>query len=128
MARLTMVFGSLLIVIALIGFIATGHAHPTALIPAAFGLALVLSGAAANTPVEKKRALWMHIAVTVGLLGFLSTATAIYHWVQMLRGVAVARPAAVEEKAAMSIICLIFVLLCVRSFITARRSRKGLPA
>ena len=32
-------------------------------------------------------------------------------------------PAAIEEKAAMSALMLIYVLLCVRSFITARRTR-----
>ena len=32
-------------------------------------------------------------------------------------------PIAVEEKAAMSVLLLFFVLLCVRSFIAARRAR-----
>jgi hypothetical protein len=30
----------------------------------------------------------------------------------------------VREKATMSLLCLIFVLLCVRSFIEARKARK----
>ena len=42
--------------------------------------------------------------------------------VRMLRGVGFPHPIAVEEKAAMSVICLVFVGLCVRSFIAARRS------
>jgi hypothetical protein len=40
-----------------------------------------------------------------------------------LNGRQFAHPAAVEEKAAMSVLLLIFVALCVRSFIAARRAR-----
>jgi hypothetical protein len=67
----------------------------------------------------------MHIAVTVGLLGFLGTALAIWQQIQLWRGVSFPFPAAVEEKAAMSVLCLIFTLICVRSFIAARRDRKS---
>jgi hypothetical protein len=34
-----------------------------------------------------------------------------------------AHPEAVEAQAAMAVICLVFTLLCVRSFIAARRVR-----
>jgi len=40
-------------------------------------------------------------------------------------GVELAHPAAVHEQLLMAAICLVFVLLCVRSFIAARRSRVG---
>jgi hypothetical protein len=33
------------------------------------------------------------------------------------------RPVAVKEEFAMAVICLIYVLMCVRSFIAARRTR-----
>jgi hypothetical protein len=65
----------------------------------------------------------MHIAVTVGLLGFLGTATSLVDAVRLFQGKLFPYPAAVEEKAAMAILVLIFVILCVRSFITARRAR-----
>jgi fucose 4-O-acetylase-like acetyltransferase len=125
MARLTIVFGFLLIVVAVIGFVATGHAHPTALIPGGFGLLLVLCGTLANSSDDKRRMLWMHIAVTLGLLGFLATAKAIFQTVEIFQGMALPHPPAIEEKAAMSAVCLVFTLLCVRSFITARRARKA---
>jgi len=38
-------------------------------------------------------------------------------------GGALARPAATEEQAAMAVICLVFVAMCIRSFIAARRGR-----
>jgi hypothetical protein len=63
------------------------------------------------------------IAVTVGLLGFLATAPALISVVQLFKGKLFPYPAAIEEKAAMSALMLIYVLLCVRSFITARRTR-----
>jgi hypothetical protein len=127
MGKLTIVFGVVLILLGVWGFVATGSAHPTALIPGGFGLLFILFGALASTENSKKRMLWMHIAVTVALLGFLGTIPAIVDEVRMLRGVAFPHPIAVEEKALMSLISLFFVLLCVRSFIAARRARKVSP-
>src|ERR1035437_4132618 len=71
MAKLTIWFGVVLIVLGAWGFIGTGSAHPTALMPCYFGLAMVVAGLLANTEDAKRRMLWMHVAVTVGLLGFL---------------------------------------------------------
>ncbi len=123
MAKLTILFGVLLILVGLIGYFATGHVHPTALIPAGFGLLLGIFGLLADTPDSKRRMLFMHIAVTFGLLGFLATIQGLVQWFQYLGGKVFAYPAAVQSKAAMSILCFIFVLLCVRSFIAARRAR-----
>jgi len=121
MAKVTIAVGVVLIALGVWGFIGTGSAHPTALIPAYFGLVLAICGSLAITEDTKRRMLWMHIAVTVGLLGFLGTAAAVVDEVRMLRGTAFPHPIAVEEKAAMSVVCLVFVALCVRSFIAARR-------
>ncbi len=49
----------------------TGSIHPTALIPTWFGLALVAGGLLAISPSEGRRKLFMHINVTVGLLGLI---------------------------------------------------------
>jgi hypothetical protein len=38
-------------------------------------------------------------------------------------GTPLEHPIAVEDQAAMAVICLVYVLLCVRSFIAARRTR-----
>ena len=67
--------------------------------------------------------LFMHIAVTVGLLGFLGTVQGLFQAFQLFKGKLFPYPAAVEEKAAMAALMLIYVVLCVRSFITARRAR-----
>jgi hypothetical protein len=78
----------------------------------------------------------MHIAVTVGLLGFLGTIPGLIAMVGFVTGthqetanehievgaLSVHKLAA-EVQSATSVLCLIFVLLCVRSFIAARRAR-----
>jgi hypothetical protein len=123
MAKLTIVFGILLILLGAVGFVSTGGVHPTSLIPSIIGLFFVLFGVMANTEDSKKRMLWMHISVTVALLAFLGTIPADIDVVRLSRGVYFAHPIAVEEKAALSLLCLIYVLFCVRSFISARRAR-----
>ncbi|MBW4026782.1 hypothetical protein [Acidipila rosea] len=123
MARLTISFGIVLILLGLFSFMATGAHAPTSLIPAFAGLLLVIFGFLARTDDVKKRMLHMHIAVTIGLLGFLGTAKALVDFVRMKQGVQFARPVAVEEKAAMAALLLVYVVLCVRSFIAARRAR-----
>ncbi len=123
MAKITIGLAVVLIALGLVGFIGTGSAHPTALIPAALGLLLGVFGYLSLSPDAGRRKLFMHINVTLGLLGFLGTVMGLIQWFQMLAGKAVERPEAVEAKAAMAILCLIYVILCVRSFISARRNR-----
>ena len=123
MAKVTVLFGILLILLGGAFFMATGQKFPTSLIPAGFGVVLVALGSLAGGPDPKRRMLFMHIAVTVGLLGFLFTSPALFQVVELFKGKLFPYPAAIEEKAAMSGLLLIYVVLCVRSFIAARRSR-----
>ena len=123
MAKLTIVFGILLILVGVAGFVSTGSAHPTALIPAGAGLLFILFGAMANSENPKKRMLWMHISVTVALLVFLGTIPADIQAIRLARGNALPHPVSILEKGALSLLCLLYVLACVRSFINARRLR-----
>lgn len=122
MAKLTMVFGVLLVLLSAGAFAFISH-FPHTLIPGAFGIVLIVLGALARTPDQKRRMLFMHIAVTVALLGFLGTIPGFIGIVRMWTGHLVARPEAAQVQAMMGSLCLIFVLLCVRSFISARRAR-----
>jgi multisubunit Na+/H+ antiporter MnhF subunit len=121
MAKVTILFGVLLFLLGVVVWVGTGRHAPTALIPAYLGIVLAILGLLARTENQKRRMLMMHIAVTLGLLGFLATAKSIWDFIQMERGHVFARPIAVEDKAVMSMMLLIYVLLCVRSFIKARR-------
>jgi hypothetical protein len=123
MAKLTIVFGILLIILGVTGYVYTGSAHPTALIPAGAGILFIIFGALAGSDNPKKRMLWMHISVTVALLLFLSLIRADIDVIRLGRGVSFPYPAAVIEKSATSLLSLLYVLFCVRSFIAARRQR-----
>ncbi len=114
----------LLIALGLVSYFGTGSQHPTALIPTWFGLALGIFGFLAISPSEARRKLFMHINVTIGLIGFLGAA-----W-RALQGYGHARSLGIEpDKIAlgaqltMAGLLLIYVAMCVKSFIEARRSR-----
>ena len=119
MAKVTILFGLLLIVLGVVGYVGTGRSAPTALIPTYIGIVFTILGFLARRGSQKKRMTVMQIAVTLGLLLFLGTAKSIWDFIQMERGHAMLRPIAVEDKAVMSMMMLIYVLLCVRSFIKA---------
>src|SRR5271163_1588709 len=104
MARITILFGIVLILLGGFGYVATGSHYPTALIPSGFGIVLAVLGFFAYTPDSKRRMLFMHIAVTVGLLGFLFTAAGLIQYIELLGGRQFPHPSAVEEKAAMSVL------------------------
>ena len=98
MAKLTLVVGLILIILGVAVFIATGSHAPTALIPAYFGILLGILGLLANTPNSKRRMLFMHIAVTVGLIGFIFPGwRGIGDLMTQMHGEIVLRPAAMKE-------------------------------
>ncbi len=125
MAKITLLFAVLLIVLGLAGYFGTGSQHPTALIPTWFGVALGIFGLLAMSPSESRRKLFMHINVTIGLLGFVGAT------IEAIRGYAAARSAGIDpdmialgSKLTMAGLLLFYVLLCARSFIDARRTGK----
>ncbi len=123
MATTTIGFGIVLIVLGVGGYFGTDRVSVTALIPAAFGLLLVVFGALARD--EKRRKMAMHIAVTIGLLGFLGTVSGLLQLPTLLSGGGVARPGAVVSKSIMAALMAVYVGMCVKSFIDARRRRAG---
>jgi fluoride ion exporter CrcB/FEX len=74
---------------------------------------------------EKRRKMAMHIAVAVGLLGFLGTVSGLIDLPTLISGGTVARPAAVISKSIMAALMAVYVTMCVKSFIDARRRRAG---
>ncbi len=124
MAKVTLVFAVLLVALGLIGYVGTGSQHLTALIPTWFGVALALFGLLAMSPSESRRKLFMHVAVTIGLLGFIGGAVEIIRSVVVASGTAGPNGIALASKLTMTGLLMLYVILCVRSFIAARRSGK----
>lgn len=125
MPSTSIISGVLLILIGIIGYVLgmnDGQASPTALIPAAFGLLLVILGFLAKSKENLRKHL-MHAAVLVGLLGFLGTASSVLKIPALLSGTS-ERPLAVASQFATALVCFVFVLMCVNSFIAARRNRE----
>jgi len=123
LATTTIGFGVVLIVLGLAGYFGSNRISPTALIPAAFGLLLVIFGALARD--EKRRKTAMHVAVLIGLIGFLGTLSGLLKLPALLSGGEVARPMAVVAQSIMAVLMAVYVGMCVKSFIDARRRRAG---
>jgi len=122
MPLLAIIFGIALDLLGTIGFFATGAQHYTALIPSAFGTLLFLCGVIAWLLPDWRKHV-MHVAATVGLLGALGgLGMGLPKLAAVLDGTA-ARPFAVWLQIAMGALSLVFVLLCVKSFIDARRKK-----
>lgn len=119
MPSITIITGVLLILVGIVGYIygmMNGSASLTAFIPAVFGLIIAILGFFALSKENLRKHL-MHAAVTIGLLGFILSAGRL-----VLKLSTITMSAAVISQIAMAVICLVFVLLCVKSFIDARRS------
>ena len=123
MARTAMTFGVLLILLGLIAYLGTGQESVTALIPAFFGVPLLLLGWLARTESRRKHAL--HAAAVLAALGLAGSVRGLPQAWQLMSGDEVARPVAVVVQAVMALLCLIFVVLAVRSFVAARRARSA---
>jgi hypothetical protein len=125
MAKITLVFALLLVALGLVGYIGTGSVHPTALIPAWIGLALGVFGFLAISDNESRRKLFMHINVTIALLGFVGgLVEAIRGYVHATSAGMAPDQIALASKLTLAGLLFIYVILCVRSFIAARRSGK----
>ena len=125
MAKATLVFAVLLVALGLAGYLGTGSLHPTALIPTWIGLALGVFGFLAISPDERRRKLFMHINVTIALIGFIgSTVEAIRGYVHATSAGLQPDQIALASKVTLAGLLFIYVILCVRSFIAARRSGK----
>ncbi len=120
MPSTSIISGILLIFIGIAGYVFSlvdGNTSLTALIPAAFGLLLLIIGLIAKSK-ESLRMHLMHAAVIVGLLGFIIPA-----WRLVSQAGNIKISLAVLSQAAMAIVCLFFVILSAQSFISARRNR-----
>lgn len=122
MPRITFNFGWLLFAIGIAGYVASGMSSTTALIPSIFGIAFVLLGWIAMQKESMRKHL-MHAAAILGLLGIIGTFKGMLRFFAMLGGTEVERPIAVTFQSVMAMLCIVFVVLCVHSFIKARTGK-----
>jgi len=92
----------------------------TALIPAGFGLVLIILGAIAANASDRGRMHVMHGAVLIGLAGI---GFPVWRVIKAMDAPETSM-LAVGGNIAMIVLSVIFVGLCVRSFIMARLERK----
>ena len=118
MHRVTVVFGVLLVLLGLVGYLVLADPDArsvTALIPAFFGIPIVLAGLVAAKPAARKHA--MHVAMLFALLG------AVAPWMRLAKSFS--EGFELNEKTGvqltMSTLCLVLLVLGIRSFIAARR-------
>jgi len=116
----TRLFGLILIVLGVASYTITGRTSLTAMIPAFFGVALVVCALIARSS-ESARKHAMHAAVAIGLIGGLA---ALGRGVPAALGGDVTRPAVLSQLV-MGGLLLIYVALGVQSFIAARTARLG---
>jgi heme O synthase-like polyprenyltransferase len=128
MSKPTICIGFLLILVGVGGYLAghpdpvSGHVSYTALIPAWVGLALAVCGIIALKPAARMHA--MHTAILIGLLAIIAVAVRLPQTWTEYHQTPGTSPLKLASMLSTLLLCLIFVALCVRSFIHARRNRK----
>jgi hypothetical protein len=122
----TVIFGVLLTGLGLWGRFGTeaGQGSWTSLIPAFVGVPLALLGLLALKESFLKHA--MHGAAMVGLLGFLGGVGDLVR--RLMKSGGIEGPSGLSAVS-MTVLCGVFVALCVNSFIQVRRrrARQGVP-
>lgn len=119
MPKLTFITGAILVVVGVVGYVATSFASMTALIPSVVGVLLLISGAIAL----KNLMAGIHIALLFALLGALGMIMPLMNLGDLLAGEA-ENPGAVISAIVTVIVLVVYLILGVRSFLAARRWKK----
>ncbi len=127
MAVPTLITALLLIVVGVVSYANgtpgdDGKVSPTALIPAFIGAVLALCGLVALSDKLRKHA--MHLAAMVGLFGAIGGFMPLIRQYNKTGSFDPLKPSAIAGEL-MILICAVFVGLCVRSFIAAKKARKA---
>jgi hypothetical protein len=120
MARTSVIVGLLLAVVGGAGYIVSNMVSPTALIPAAFGVAIVMLGVYGREATRRRTA--MHLAMGVALVGIVGSIGGLFTVISSLSGGATPGLAA-SSKAAMAVVLIAYLTIGIRSFIAARAAR-----
>jgi len=118
MPRITIGLGVLLIAVGAIAYIATAFASWTALIPAILGAVILVAGLIGRK--NQKLGIHLALALAVAVLGILGTSMNVLQLGALIAGTA-ERPTAVFTSTITFALLLLYVVLGVHSFVSARR-------
>ena len=116
----TIVIGVLLGILGMASYLTAHVKSPTALIPSVLGAILIVLGVLARDAGRRKHA--MHAAAALATLGFLAAAGRL---ISVLARGRTPSADALVSMLLMLVLTGLFVVLCVRSFIAARRRREA---
>ena len=124
MSKITMLFGALLCGVSLLAVLIAGKVGSvTIFIPMFVGLPLFILGLFSELKPTLRMHL-MHAAVTLGLLGAVAAlGRGIPQLIKLARGGEV-DPLPLASVWTMILLCSTYVVLCIQSFIQARRARE----
>ncbi|HSL88601.1 MAG TPA: hypothetical protein VK870_04830 [Ignavibacteriaceae bacterium] len=122
MPRVAMLFGVIFIILGLVAYFGISSESITALIPAFLGLPMLILGYIAQNEKYLKHA--MHGAAVLALLGLGGTVGGLIKFFRMIGGEQFERGSAITVQAIMALLCLIFLIFAVRSFIDTRKMKR----
>lgn len=139
MSKYAVLYGFILIVVGIAGYIATDRASVTALIPTFLGIVMAGLGAGGLAKEDLSKH-FMHAALVVALIGFLGTVRALPGMVDIVRGSEIEvvegedADAALEDErrrrwivgaqSATALVSIAFLAQGIRSFAQARLKKK----
>lgn len=116
MPRTTLTLGAVLIAVGIISYAAAGFTSWTALIPAFLGVLIAICGLIAR----KNHTIGLSIALVMSVLGVLGTSMNVLKVGELISGQA-ERPLAVVASTVTFVLLIVYIILGVRSFFSARR-------
>lgn len=120
MITLSLTVGVLLLAVGIGGYVLSHMVSPTALIPAAFGVVILMLGLYGRS--EGRRRTAMHLAMGIALVGILGSIAGVVPMVKWLAGGGTEPlPLAPASKSAMAVLLVIYLAMGIRSFVAARR-------
>ena len=119
--RPTLIYASLLIILGAAGYLATGMASVTALIPTFFGVVVLVVMMLLLRGTRPATAFWVLFAL--GVLGLGATVGGIPKLVGWIQGQETARPSAVLSQSIMAIVSAAYLVGLIRLRRSARQAR-----
>lgn len=113
MSKHSQLVGVILMVVGVGGYLYSGMASPTALIPAAFGMVISMLGYYGRHEHTSKTA--MYVALGVAVAGVLGSVRGLLALPTLLSGGAVDRPTAVVSQSIMAVVLIWYLIQAFRS-------------